>query len=59
MVLLVRVGVFGLFGKTADGETVGADIEIGGVDISAIKSLIVGVGSIRVCGRGPIEATVA
>ena len=59
MVLLVRVGVFGLFGKTADGETVGADIEIGGVDISASKSLIVGVRSNRVGSSSPIVATVA
>ncbi len=59
MVLLVRVGVFGLFGETADGETVGAVIVTGGVDISVIKILIVGVGSIRVGGRSPIVAIVA
>ena len=59
MVLLVRVGVFGLFGKTADGESVGAVITIGGADISAIKRLMVGVGSIRVDGRRPIVAIAA
>ena len=43
----------------ADGETVGAVIAIGGVDISAIKILIVGVRSIRVGGSSPIAAIVA
>ena len=44
---------------SADGETVGAVIAIGGVDISAIKTLIVGVRSIRVGSSYPIVASVA
>ena len=44
---------------SADGETVGAVMVTGWVDISVTKILIVGVGSIGVCSRRPVETIVA